>query len=436
MGLVMGAYAPDGKTLYLSGFAGIPPKGERLDAKWPDGRVYKIEIERGAAAPFVDVALPEAVAPPVQAWHYSGNESALHGVAVDKAGRIHVCDAAAGKVWIYSAEGKLAETIDAPGAFMTAADPKTGALYVLTRKSGGYQIWKKSLLKISGGKIVDRLDFPEKGGGPDPFMAADFSANAVQIWVSGCPRVESLIRIEDAGKLKIVEDLAERGKVASGFAARMAVDPEADLVYINNGWSENLRYNGLTGEYAGEVDATGRPKPIAGSELCVAPDGTIYRSGSNYSGKMSRLKRDLTSAPLADGKPEFGYYYGRMGGGYFGNHGCSVDASGRLLICCMFNWCQYAVIEIGPDGKAVGHPRLKDVPWGDAENYKKAGIESALIGWLPTRCGGLKAGPKGYVYLGVQVLPRDFKISVGLDQIHGYAQMTGSVLKFKPTGDA
>jgi hypothetical protein len=358
---------------------------------------------------------------------------------VEPSGRVLVCDAAGGKVWIYSPDGKLENSIDVPGAYMAAVGSRSERLYVLTRKNTGYHKWKKSLCKLSGwkkgAKLLDTLEFPEQGGSPDPFLAVDASANPVQLWVSGCPREESVVRIEDGEKLKIVEDLADRGKQASGFAARMAVDPEADLIYINNGWAENLRYNGLTGEYAGELSG-GRPKPIIGSELCVGRDGTVYRSGSSFSGKMARLKRDLTPAPLPDGQKEYGYYYGRMGGGYFGNHGCSVDQTGRLFILCMFNWCQYAVVEFGPDGKPGEPVRLKDVPWSDLENYKKAGVKGALIGWLPSRCGGVKAGRDGHVYLGVQVLPRDYKVPEGLEQIRGYTQSVGCVIKFKPTGGA
>lgn len=439
VGLVMGAYSPDAKSLYLTGFAAVPAKGQKLDAKWPDGRVYRADLDTGDTRPFADVPLPDNAGPPVQAWHYSGNICALHGVSVDKSGRVLVCDAAGGKVWIFSAEGKSEGSLDVPGAYQAIIGPRGESLYVLTRQNTGYHKWKKTLSKLSGwkpgAKVLDRLEFPEQGGASDPFLAVDVSASPVQVWVSGCPREESLLRIEDAGKLKIVEDLAERGKLASGYAARMAVDPEADLVYVNNGWAENLRYNGLTGEYAGEL-ASGRPKPIVGSELCVGPDGMIYRSGSTFSGKMSRLKRDLTPAPLPDGQKEYGYYYGRMGGGYFGNHGCSVGPDGRLLILCMFNWCQYAVLDFGPDGKPGDHPRLKDVPWGDAENYRKAGVRGALVGWLPSRCGGVKAGKDGHVYLGMQVLPRDYKVPDGLDAIRGYTQTVGCVIKFKPTGGA
>jgi hypothetical protein len=127
-----------------------------------------------------------------------------------------------------------------------------------------------------------------------------------------------------------------------------------------------------------------------------------------------------------------------MGGGYFGNHGCCVTPEGRFLFLGMFNWCHYAVMEVGADGKGVVNPRLKDVAWSDQERdkYQKAGINSALVGWLPTQCGGLKVGPKGNVYLGLRVLPRDYRVPEPFAKLNGYTQMVGSVLKFKPSGGA
>jgi hypothetical protein len=438
--LTAGAFAPDGKTLYLSGFAGVPPKGKKLDEAFPDGRVYAVEVGKPGIKTFVDVPLPEKVPAPTQAWHISGNICALHGLAVDRAGRVFVCDALNGKVWVYQPTGKLEGSVDVPGAYLVAVDEKTGALYVLTRRNSGYHKWQKSLVKVSGwkagSKIVDTLAFPESGGGADPFLAVDGSTQPVQIWVSGCPRVESIVRIEDAGKLRIVEDLADRDKTASGFAARLAVDPETDLVYVNDGWAKHLRYNGITGDYAGELDTQGRPKPILGSELCVRQDGVIYRGSATFSGKFTRLNRDLTPAPLKDGTSEFGYYYGRMGGGYFGNHGSCVTPEGRLLTLCMFNWCQYALVEVGPDGKGVEHARLKDAAWPDGDNYQKAGIHSALVGWLPPQCGGVKVGPRGQIYVGLRILPRDYQAPASFAKLNGYNQMLGSVIQFKPSGGA
>jgi hypothetical protein len=432
--LPMGAFAHDGKTFYFTGFASDRALKLKADP-FPDGRVYKWQSGKEPET-FVDIPLPPSAAKPTIAWHYSGNICALHGVTVDKFGQVFVCDALNGKVWVYRPDGKHVGAVDVRGAYHVAVDDRTNTLYVLTRRNTGYQKWERNLVKISGlptnVKVDDTLTFPETGGAADPFLAADFSTTPAQLWVGGCPRQESLTRIVDDGKLIVKEDLVERGKLACGFAVRLAVDPEADLVYVNNGWAANLRYNGLTGEYAGAM-RDGQPEPILGSELCVRRDGMIYRGGTNYSGTISRLDRDLKPAPL-DGKKEFGYYYGRMGGGYFGNHGCTVAPDGRLFLLAMFNWCQYGVIEIGPDGKAVDGGRLKDVVWSDKTNYDKAGIASARIGWLPSQCGGIKVGPGGHLYVGLRMLPRDFAIPKAAAQINGYDKMVGSVIKFEPGG--
>jgi len=40
--------APDGKTLYASGFAAGPGKGEKVNRDWPDGRIYKFSVSTTA----------------------------------------------------------------------------------------------------------------------------------------------------------------------------------------------------------------------------------------------------------------------------------------------------------------------------------------------------------------------------------------------------
>ncbi len=53
--------APDGKTIYATGLAAAAPKGEKLNANWPDGRVCKFSLDNlgGGASPFVTIELPD-----------------------------------------------------------------------------------------------------------------------------------------------------------------------------------------------------------------------------------------------------------------------------------------------------------------------------------------------------------------------------------------
>jgi hypothetical protein len=450
VGPVMGAASPDGKVFYFAGYAGKPREGQTIHPAWPNGRVYRMAAG-GTAETFVDVPLPEDAPPPKPSWNVLGNVQALHGITVDKQGRVFVCDAAGGKVWVFSPDGKVVGSVSVPDAYMCVLDEKAGSLYVLTRRELGYRIWAKSLVKLSGWgantEELAALKFPERGGATDPFLAGDFTGPVPQLWVSGCPRQESLLRIEDRNdKLEVVEDLEERAKAAAGFACRLDVDPEADLVYVHNGWAHILRYDGLTGNYAGPLDKDGQPQPLIGSEFCIRRDGMIYLSGranpgGGYSGPFRRLGRDLTPAPLPDGRTEFTDRYGKMGGGYFGNQGSCVTPDGHLYFNGMITFRVNAVFEVNPDGTAGRGPRLREVFATDQVTpaIKKGGFEGALVGWLQDQSGGLDVDNQGNIYVGIRILPREHQLPGDLvEELAGGGTRSslslGSVVKFRPSG--
>ncbi|MCX7590966.1 MAG: hypothetical protein N2255_04990, partial [Kiritimatiellae bacterium] len=460
VGPVMGAFAPDGKTIYFAGYAAVPPKGEKSHPAWPNGRVYKAVLtsEGYETQPFADIPLPDDAPAPEVSWNVLGNKQALHGIAVDRGGRIYVCDAAGGKVHILSPEGKILGAVEVPAAYCVAVDEKRGVMYVLTRKNTGHGLWPKSLVKINGldsrAKTVCALTFPERGGSTDPFLAGDFGGPEPQLWIAGCPQESSIVRIADRGdRFEVLEDLADRDKTSSGFACRLDVDREADLVYIHNGWAYILRYNGITGEYAGPLDKDGRPKPIVGSEFCIRRDGMIYLSGHDnpgggYSGPWRRLTRNLTEVPLPDGRKQFADRYGKMGGGYFGNQGSFVTPDGHLYFNGMFVFRINAVWEVNPDGSPGRCPRLRDVFENHhtttvkseklSETMVKAGFTGALIGWLQDQSGGVEVDQEGNIYVGVRILPRGYTLPEPLEQVarqhRHWAESIGSVIKVRPSG--
>ncbi|MCG3178380.1 MAG: hypothetical protein BIFFINMI_00707 [Phycisphaerae bacterium] len=449
VGPVAGAVSPDGKRYYFAGYAGGAPKGEKRHPNWPDNRVYRMDAG-GTARTFAEIELPADAKGPQTSWSYPGNIQALHGVAVDKAGRVYVCDAAGGKVWVLDSAGKTLGSVAVPHAYCVAVNDRSGALYVLTRCNTAYGVWPRSLVKLdgwqAGAKAVDTLELPDRGGSSDPFLAGDFSGDTPQLWIGGAPRGESILRVQDVdGKLKAVEDLADRGRLAPGFACRLDVDPEKDLVYTHNGWARILRYDGLTGQYAGELDKAGHPQPIIGSEFCIRRDGMIYLSGSEnagggYSGAWRRLTRDLKPAPLADGRKEFSDRYGKMGGGYFGNQGSCVTPDGHLYFNGMFTFRINAIFEVNPDGSPGRCPRLRE-PFADAQispACTKAGFTGALVGWLQDQSGGVQVDQQGNVYAGIRILPRGYKLPEGMadaaKKLRSYGESIGCVVKFNAAG--
>jgi hypothetical protein len=447
-----GAYTPDGKTLYVTGYSGFAPKGSKLHATWPEGRIYRRRIGSDQTEVFADVALPPDA--PVAVPGSSGSSAQnLHGLAVDSRGNVFVCDAAGAKVRIFSPAGKEIGAIETPPKpYLVALNEKEGALYVLTRRLTRPYMYPDALVKILGWtpgrvdggqaatKVAATLSFP-KSPPADPFMAVDLTGDRPQIWLSGASRTESLLRIADRGDdLVVLEDLADRGRTASGFAVRIDVDPEADLVYVNNGCGQIRRYDGITGAYAGKTGRDGAPEPISGSEFCVRRDGMVYVSGDDnlgggFSGPFSRLHRDLTPAPLPDGRKQFVDRYGKWGGGYFGNGGSCVTPDGRLYFNALYYWRANAIFEVTPDGRPGRCPRLGDLPAGAfSQQYTKVGFTGAYIGWLTDQSGGVEVDQQGHVYAGIRVLPRDYVLPGDFAMTRGYSQMTGSVIKFDLAG--
>jgi len=447
VGPVMGAISPDGRTMYFTGYCGVAPKGQKLNPKWPDGRIYRMEPGKGKTATFADVALPESWPPAGEPWAVPSNgRQALHGIAVDKDGNVLVCDAAGGKVRVFSPDGKESGAIDAPGAYVAVPDLKTGALYVLTRAElGDRKLGANAVVKYEsakpGAKAMATLQL-KRGS---LWLAGDFSGPAPQLWVADAPKGYSqeiargnLFRIEEKNdRLELAEDLAERGNTAAGSACRLDVDPEADLVYVHNGWGRNLRYNGLTGEYADKLGKDGQPELINGAELCVRRDGTIYRSGGNedlrWSGPWHRLNRDLSPAPLADGRKEFAGRAGKMGGGYYGNQGSCATPDGHLYFNGMFGFRINAIFEVNPDGNPGRGSRLKDVLPGSPDLVKiTGGFKGALIGPIQDQSGGLEIDQQGCLYVGMNVQVRGCEPPAELAKTKGI----GAVVKFGPDGGA
>ncbi len=445
-----GAFSPDGKALYLAGYSGFAPKGSKLHPDWPEGRIYRA-AGASKTSTFADVALP-AEAPGARPGSPSLDSQNLHGLVVDSKGRVLVCDEASARVRVFSPEGKELAAVETPAnPCALAVDEKAGALYVVTRRKERVWVYADALVRIDGWdpagaaaaakpapKVVATLKLPAPATGADPHLALDPTGPAPRLWLSGGARPESLLCIEDrGGKLEIVGDLADRGKAAAGFACRMDVDPEAELVYIHNGWAQTRRYNGLSGDYAGKLGKEGLPAPIIGSEMCVRRDGMVYVSGhegqgGGWEGPYSRFNRDLTPAPLPDGRKEFAFRYGKMGGGYFGNQGTCVKPDGTLYYNGMYCWRSNAIFEVTPDGKPGRCPRMQDLVAAKAlkPGYLSAGFTGAYIGWLQDQSGGVEVDQAGHIYAGIRVLPADYVLPGDFAKARGYTQMTGSIVKF------
>jgi sugar lactone lactonase YvrE len=437
----------DGKTLYFTGFALAAEKGKKLSNDLPDGRVYKCSIEKigQGLETFVDISLPEKLAPPVSGWANAMSSSSMQGLATDSKGNLYVCDSANGAVHRFDSAGKETGALAFPNASKVVIDDKSQTVYVLTR--GKTLVLAKFSSCEAGAKLLAKLELIGTNENEESFLAVDFGGAKPQVWLgnaNGSKEGHGLLRIEDNGsEFKILEDVSNRDPMSLRGVDRITVDPETDDVYVSNGWINIYRYAGLTGKYNGDLKGD-KMDPLVATDVTVSPDGYVYiQQGPSFSGSFQRLDKNLKPAPLkGSGKDIFGWVFGRYGQGYC-TKGSVVDYKGRLLTLGMLAWCEYFVSTYDLDGNFIPGPilaksqieRLKTQPdHGDLKPLGDRGINSALIGPVTAASGGIKIDKEGSVYLGLNLFPEGFKPPTGFEKDKAYATMIGSVVKFNPKG--
>jgi DNA-binding beta-propeller fold protein YncE len=441
--------SPDGKYLYLSGpFSSKTAYGHEPDPDFPPGRVYRMEIGKGTMEPFVTLpVVGKHAASSGTTWtgpHIShpGNYTVAHGpihdVAVDKDGNVLVADQDNGRVAIFDSTGREIGKIDVVCPDQIAVHPRSGEIYVLTRQIRGYQQFEKRLLKFSG--MQDAHLVAEQKFAVDKFATPRMSLAAGEkktvVWISGMPG--GVMQVEDKGReFALAGDLQSRCADALGNADRIAVDPEANLVYINDAWGNFRRFNGLTGA-GGEVIKLESGK--SATDLAIGPGGMIYAQiDQGYSGPLFRYTRDLQPAPYAEtGTHKLsGYIYGR----YHGNGGCcekgmGVSRNGTLYMSWMFGgWVRYAISAWTPDGKPL-NGKYAPIDANHAAAGTPAELQKAVIGPIPGANAGVRVDSKGRIYVGMGMHAPGVPRPAGFEKDQGYDRIMGSIVRFGPDGGA
>ena len=141
IGPVFTCFAPDGKHFYLSGiFSAVTRYGsvKQIDAEgfWRDGQVWKVDLATRTAKPFFALEqgkVATAARDPKSPIGGKSSYAALHGVAVDAAGRVFVGDRLNQRILVLDANGKTLREIPLAHADALAVSHRSGALFVTTR---------------------------------------------------------------------------------------------------------------------------------------------------------------------------------------------------------------------------------------------------------------------------------------------------------------
>jgi DNA-binding beta-propeller fold protein YncE len=295
------ACSPDGKHVYY-----VPSTVDSPHA------VYRLHWGEDRGAGYEAAFLGEDFHPGSDRGHLNDPQ----GIATDPQGRIYVCDRGNNRVTLYAADGKFLDAFDCEDPEQIAVHPKTGVIYVACRprRRGGrpkdigplsmreYRAWKQrhrermarwpkprppKLLKFSvwkkGGprpKVVARLD------GGVGVMALDPTASPPKLWVTR----KGLRPVIDRGDtLELGDDIASHKGLY--YPAFIQADPKRNRILVR----------GLMTKYKNRtVDlTTGEKKTFLSgvSEVALAPDGTLYGTGTYRSNVLLRFDAEGKPAP-------------------------------------------------------------------------------------------------------------------------------------------
>jgi DNA-binding beta-propeller fold protein YncE len=438
------AMSPDGRYVYFANVANTkyqPKSPADTDATFPNGRVYRQDTTKPGEdpKPFHDLELPDWEQTKYwlpDAWN---KRTAAFGITTDRAGHVYVCDLVNQLIVELDADGKTVSKTKAPWPERIHVAPG-GDYYVVSRldkpKDGRTP---KKLLRITGrgpdATIAAEMKLADRLGEASALTSID---GRPALWLAGGANLICVSPTADGKSFEPVQTQFKPKKESQLDWARLAVDAGRDEIYVNNGTSLTYRYDGKTGE-GGLMKKDG--KTFYCVDLAVGYDGSLYaRVGDTFAGPLARFTRDLDPLPFpATGTHVLYDIYNRMGIGY-SDKGLGAGPKGECYDMYMYDWNRYFVAGFDPDGKAIKGAYLRDKmkrPEPKSPNAKlppERQVDSAVIGPVPAEGGGIAVDLAGNIYVGMRIVPKDFKAPAGFEKDPAYTTWTGSIVKFPPTG--
>lgn len=439
------ACSPDGGLLYYANVAGTqysPKHFKDTDPNWPQGRVYRQNAGKTGSDPetFFDLNLPDWETNKYwlpNAWNC---RTAAYSIACDAQGRLLIGDLVNQQIVEVSPDGKKVSETKVAWPEKVMADSRTGALFVLSRKTPlPNESSELTLVKIEGrGPSAKKTaELPLNVGVNRAGLGAALGQIGGQpvVWIASS---KGLLCVKDSGsKLEIVASkFAPRAEAQCDWN-RIAADYKRDEIYTSDGGNLIYRYDGKTGA-GGILKKNG--KPFNGVDLAIGYDGLVYfRAGIGYSGPLERYDHELNPAPFPNGTHVIcASIYSRYGVGNC-EKGLGVGPRGECYINFMYGWNKYFVAGFGPDGKAIHGKYLLGKIGNQAQEKKEMKVyppelDSAVIGPLTAECGGIRVDLQGNIYVGLRLKSKNFAAPAGLDKDAAYNTFTGSIVKFPPGG--
>jgi hypothetical protein len=374
LGMDRVAVSPDGEYVYLR-----QCHADASQPRWAHG-IYRLK--------WTDEKLPGTAKSPGEPWlgkAEAGSDDAHfndpQGMAVDKQGRLYVCDRGNSRVMIFDKDGKLLGKFTAPTPEQIAVHPAGGEIFVLSREAGKKTNTARLLHLGPWGqgepRKIAELEIP--GG---KLMALDPEASPVRAWVAVRQQGDALIPVEAAGgQLRAGEPVA--GGDGLQYPEFVVADPGRNRIMVKEMFGRDWTVFDL-------ATGKGSPLPVKCADMGLDRDGNMYVL-DGY-GKNSISRYDPAGKPLpfagigSHTVPDVKY---RAYGGEMGLGGICVAANGDFFALLTGNYVSDGVggrvTRFGPDGSVKQKDFIAALGYGDA---------------------GLGVDAAGNVYVGANLKPR------------------------------
>ena len=408
------AATADGKGVYVAGV-------KQANSKQSANAIYYAKLpDRGPLEPFFG--------DPAVADKDNAHLSDPRGVAADGRGHVLVADFGNDRVVVLNEKDKSfagSFAVEAPS--WVAANPKTGAIYVASKKTqvikfAGWQDAKEQA-RADLSKLLEKFS-PAYRASTLMCYALDASADPAVLW-AGCG--SQLVRLDDLGEK--FSEAVPANCVASEFFWRPAADPTRSQIACRVGVGSSRLH--ILDEATGQVRIVGDGS-LAGQEgrtHRLGADGSIY--AVDHGMGVFRYDRDGKPKPF-EATAADGYLKGRLPAGQTGTtmweRDFCVDRKGDIYV---------------RQNGTVYHGTMTVQVYDQQGRFKRTVLWTVSDGMF-----GPKVDARGNLYIMEIIKPLDqpypdeFKGRIatkgprGYEPMHWYDWIYGSVVKFGPEGGA
>lgn len=357
------ASSPDGEWIYLTTYGeswSLKRRHVVFRLKWTD---------KGPAQPFLGKD---------EAGDDDGHFNDPQGIATDAKGNLCVCDRGNNRVMLFSPEGKLLGKLAVAEPEQIAIHPKTGEVYIVSRKAGK-RVTETKLLKFapwSGGeaKEVARVE-----GKTFDVIALDPQASPPRLWAAlnmGYGKPMTLVPITDRGN-QLEAGAPANNQNGLSYPMFLAADAARERAYV----TEFREIQKLLDLKTGRLGFFKK-----GNETALDRDGNVYLL-TGYEMTLERYGPEGKPLPFpALGTHKIPLPDYKSKGPCVGLRGHAVARNGDIYVLRMGFYTTGRVDVFAPDGK-----------------LKKEGLLARVV----HGSSGLGLDPAGNLYLGSNLKPAE-----------------------------